>query len=52
MPEDLNRLRRVPRPPRESPAVKSGLTGVIAIASVLFCVAIVWLTIAREGVKW
>jgi len=25
---------------------------VIAIASILFCMAIVWLTVAREGVKW
>jgi hypothetical protein len=53
MPDD-----QTPSPPRPAPPVRepSGkvwlVTGVIAIASILFCMAIVWLTVAREGVKW
>ena len=53
MSEDQNPAPRRPAPPAREPSGKVWLvTGVIMIASVLFCVAIVWLTVAREGIKW
>lgn len=42
-----------PPPPAREPAGKAWLvTGLIAVASIIFCIALVWLTIAREGLKW
>ena len=53
MSEDLDPFPPRPTLPAREPSGKVWLvTGVIAIASILFCVAIVWLTVAREGVRW
>jgi len=53
MPDDQNPSPPRPAPPAREPSGKAWLvTGIIAIASILFCIAIVWLTVGREGVKW